>query len=224
MIYLLFPTVRPSVFKSTHLDWMNKCTDPNNITTKVVVSSEEHKTQLDEYDTIIDNSNKEGVCYSSYCLTKDLELNDTDIIILASDDFFPPDKWDEYLINKFIDFNGCLFVADGYQNTQVKDGELSITIPIMTFDCLKQLNKAIYHPSYLHFFADTELFKNVKALNLLKDNRDIDNVIFEHRHHVVRKRNEDEYDLRNNNKWGHDSANYFNRMQLPISERIKIEV
>jgi hypothetical protein len=155
-------------------------------------------------------------------LTKDIEANDKDIIILASDDFFPCENWDLYLQEKFKEFNGCLFVNDGYQDPNARHGWLSITIPIMTYDCLKQLNKAIYHPSYIHFFGDTELYNNVRDLCLLKDERDVDTVVFEHKHHVTGKRRCDDVDLQLTKAWEYDKPNYGNRAKMFVSDRIKI--
>jgi hypothetical protein len=222
MIYLLFCTIRPDVFKITHKEWMDKCDDKNNVVTKVVVSSEKDKKCLPYYDVLVSKYDKIGVCHPSYMLTKSLNVQDEDIVILASDDFFPCDGWDSYLINIFSTFNGCLFVDDGYQDGNFPKECLSITIPIMSGHCLKILNMAMYHPSYIHFFGDTELYRNVRDLCLLKDVRHSDGVVFEHRHHVFGKRKRDDIDDILAKTWNVDKTNFDSRQNLHVSERIKI--
>jgi hypothetical protein len=226
-IYILWATVRPEMFYDTYNHWKSNCSNIDNIFLKVAVANDNQKQQIDNYNInncevfIADNGVK-GVCYPSYYLTSNLYVNDNDIIILSSDDFFAPANWDMYLYEQFKDFDGCLFVNDGYQNPQVINYRTSITIPIMTFNCLKLLNKAIYHPSYSHMFGDTELYFNVRDLGLLKDNRINDNTLFEHRHFCVGKREKDSNDDDYVKSWTKDEDNYNKRMKLSVYDRIKI--
>lgn len=228
-IYMLWSTVRPKMFLDTYNYWMSKNSNKFNIYLKVAVSNDIDKSLIESYklpncDVIVANNGTIGVVYPTYCLTRDLLADDDDIIILCSDDFFPPNHWDIYLEDQLRHFNGCLFVNEGYQNPLVINDRTSITIPIMTFDCLRRLNKAIYHPSYIHMFSDTELYFNVRDLKLLKDNRIDDKTLFEHRHFVVEKRQKDEFDSQYNKNWDKDHENYIKRMKLDVLDRIKIEV
>ena len=46
MIYLLWPTARPEVFKKTYAEWIKKADRPEFITTLVAVDNESHYTDL----------------------------------------------------------------------------------------------------------------------------------------------------------------------------------
>lgn len=203
MIYLLWPTIRPDVFKETYKIWESRAV--SNFTTI---------TNTDIYDRI-------GVCAPSYKLSSTLIANEDDIVILASDDFYPPIHWDEYVINKLSGKTGALFVNDGYQLPDSSNMKYpSITIPIMTYGCLLKLNKIIYHPEYNHMFSDSELYLNLKELDLLIDDRK--GKEFTHNHWVNGKRNADIIDGQYNLKWKDDENTWNRRRKLPVEERIKI--
>ena len=155
-------------------------------------------------------------------LTTNLETDDEDILLLLSDDFKCPYGWDEYLYKKFADFDGALFLNDGYQDVNVKEGCLCITLACMTFSALKKLNKIVFNPAYNHFFSDTEAYVNLRQLDILKDDRDIDNMVFYHNHYCRGGRKQDEYDLKNHRHWGTDHETFDKRMQLTLDERLRI--
>ena len=47
---------------------------------------------------IDDDTNKRlGCVWPTWCLSRDLEVNDFDVVIVASDDYSPPLNWDQYL-------------------------------------------------------------------------------------------------------------------------------
>jgi hypothetical protein len=98
----------------------------------------------------------------------------------------------------------------------------AITIPIMTYGCLKKLNMTIYHPAYNHMFSDCELYMNLKELNLLYDDRLNDETTFEHLHYAAGKRQPDGADQAYNQKWKEDEITWNIRKLLPVEERIKI--
>lgn len=223
-IYFLWATIRPGMMLDTYNEWMRKCTHPENVCMKVAVSTYDQKSIIDNFnlnntDVIVVND-KKGYNHAITVLTTQLETDDDAILLLLSDDFFPPDKWDLYLNEKFSDFDGALFLWDGYQ-LLVKEGALCITLACLTFSCLKKLNKIVFHPDYNHFFSDNEAFVNLNTLGLLRDDRDIDNVIFEHRHYIVGKRQQDEHDLRNYSFWEQDHQTYDDRMKMTIEERLR---
>jgi hypothetical protein len=98
----------------------------------------------------------------------------------------------------------------------------AITIPIMTYGCLKKLNMTIYHPAYNHMFSDCELYNNLKDLELLYDDRINDTTVFEHLHYAAGKRNADQADQAYNAKWSEDEVTWNKRKLLPVEKRIEI--
>ncbi|MCX8130426.1 MAG: hypothetical protein N3I35_10040 [Clostridia bacterium] len=228
MIHILWCTIRPQTFMQTHSDWMAKCSCTENVKTMVALNTEEHAAIIRPYgekyslETIIVGDERIGMAYPAYCLSSRLKADDMDVVVLASDDIFPPEAWDEYLINKFADFSGCLYVRDGYQENIKNKGLPSITIPIMTYNCLKELNHVIYHPEYRQLFCDSELYINLKEKGLLKDDRESDMTTFEHRHYLVNKRDADIYDSVFGSYWNRDAAVFKRRMCLSLEDRLKV--
>jgi len=235
-IHILWCTIRPAQFKSAHSEWIKRADNKENIYTYTAVNWGEHATELSNYldcknkDYIITlNTNKIGVCYPSYQLSSNLGIkmgkcDDNDIVIFASDDFMVPQGWDTYLISKLNDKGDvALFVQDGYQLPDSSNMlHPAITIPIMTYGCLKKLNMIIYHPAYNHMFSDVELYDNLKDLNLLYDDRMNDNTIFEHLHYAAGKRPADQADQAYNSKWGEDDLTWQKRKLMSVEDRLKL--
>jgi hypothetical protein len=232
MIHLLWCTIRPEVFKQMHPYWIGRSKNPNNVKTHVAVNFSQHEEIISDYfnNNNLDNrlitvkTNKIGVCYPSYQLSSTTEGESSDIIVFASDDFLPPQNWDEYLINKL---NGkgdvCLMVRDGYQLPDSSNMlHPAITIPIMTFGCLRKMNGVIYHPAYSHMFSDCELYDTAKDLGVLYDDRLNDNTIFEHLHYAAGKRNADSADQAYNAKWKEDEITWNKRKVMSVEERILV--
>jgi hypothetical protein len=232
MIHILWATIRPDTFIKTHTEWIKKASNTEGIKTYVAVNWVDHANKLKDYlknDYLITlNTDKIGVCYPSYQLSSNLgtkmgKCEDSDIVIFASDDFLPPENWDEYLIEKMKNNSGLLMVRDGYQLPDSSNMLYpAITIPIMTFDSLLKLNKIIYHPKYNHMFSDVELYFNAKDLNILIDDRLNDETIFEHHHYAAGKRNVDQADQAYNAKWKEDEITWNKRKVMPVEERILV--
>ena len=232
MIHILWCTIRPVQFKSAHSEWIKRADNPQNIQTYVAVNWQQHADELREYlksnFLITVNTNKIGVCYPSYQLSSNLGIKmgvtkDDDIVIFASDDFMAPQGWDTYLINKLRGRDDALMVRDGYQLPDSSNMlHAAITIPIMTYGCLKKLNMTIYHPAYNHMFSDCELYNNLKDLGLLYDDRMNDTTVFEHLHYAAGKRNADEADQAYNAKWKDDEITWNNRKVMSVEERIVV--
>jgi len=233
MIHILWATIRPEQFKNAHSEWIRRSEVPDNIKTYVAVNWMEHADNLRDYlknDYIITlNTNKIGVCYPSYQLSSNLGIKmgsckDDDIVVFASDDFMAPEGWDTYLVNKLEDKGDvCLMCLDGYQLPDSSNMLYpAITIPIMTYGCLKKLNMTIYHPAYNHMFSDCELYMNLKELNLLYDDRLNDETTFEHLHYAAGKRQPDGADQAYNQKWKEDEITWNKRKLLPVEKRIEI--
>ena len=234
MIHLLWCTLRPQQFIEFHKKWISRCSNTENVTTHVLVSTESEKSYLEKYFTNISKTKNRivvfkpdyiGVCLPSYKLSSTLECGDSDIVIFGSDDFLAPEGWDIYLNDQLGDKNGLLFVRDGYQAPDSSNMQYpAITIPIMTGESLKMMNNVIYHPSYHHMFSDCELYMTARDLGILIDNRKVDDTIFEHVHWVTGKRKADQADQSYNLKWKEDEMMWNSRKSLPVEKRIEVNI
>ena len=230
MIQLLWCTIRPTVFVQMHSQWISRSKNPENIKTHVAVNTIEHFNQIDtylkntpshKYRIISVNSKKIGVCYPSYKLSSTTEGSDGDIVVFASDDFYPPQNWDEYLYKTLEGKDGGLMVRDGYQLPDSSNMQFpAITIPILTWGCFEKLNKTIYNPVYVHMYSDCELYLNLKDSGLLIDNRLTDTTTFEHLHYASGKRTPDQFDQSYHHSWKEDEIVWNKRKNMTINERI----
>lgn len=229
MIHLLWCTIRPDVFKQMHPYWMGRSVDPKNIKTHVAVNIDQHSNIINEYfksngqdhRIITVKTDKIGVCYPSYQLSSTTEGKNEDIVVFASDDFLPPQNWDQYLISKLENKEGGLMVRDGYQLPDSSNMQYpAITIPIMTWGCFEKLNKTIYNPVYTHMYSDCELYLNLRDTGLLIDDRINDSTVFEHLHHAAGKRRADQLDVQYHAKWQEDELTWNKRRSIPVSERL----
>jgi len=225
MIHILWCTIRPQQFMHFHKVWMERSENKDNIKTHVAVNWQQHKDELKDYpvDVMVIETKTIGVCYPSYQLSSNLECEkDSDIVVFASDDFLPPEKWDTYLINKLNGIDGSLFVPDGYQLEDSSNMiDPCITIPLMTYGCLKKLNKVIYHPVYNHMFSDNELHLNCKELGMLI-NCYHDGIQFLHVHHSAGLRQTDQADAHYHSKWQVDQQMWNKRKLMKLEERLKV--
>lgn len=232
-LHLLWCTIRPTIFVQMHSIWISKVGILNGIEieTHVAVDTQSDANIVDEYlkstglkyRIIIVDTNTIGVCYPSYKLSSSTNGKNGDIIVFASDDFLPPNDWVNYLFNKIGDRDCGLMVNDGYQAPDSSNMlHPVITIPILTYSTFEKLNKIIYHPAYSHMFSDSELYINLKDLNLLYDDRLTDNTIFEHFHHASGKRTADNADVAYSHKWVSDSATWQKRKLLSVEKRLEV--
>jgi hypothetical protein len=228
-IHILWATIRPNAFVTMHKIWLERATDKNNIITYVAVNSEADanvvKQVLSKNDeVVVVTTDRRGVCYPSYMLSKDLEGENDDIVILASDDYLPPNNWNSYLKEKLYNREGGILINDGYQAIDFSNmADPIIGLPILTFGCLEKLNKIIYNPYYNHLCSDAELYINLKELGLLIDERSMDNVIFEHLHWSSRKRQADLNDQSYYDNFENDKKTWEARKKMTLEERLKYE-
>ena len=216
MIKLLWPTVRPEVMKQTYKHWIDTAAKQNRISIKIAVNTQEQRDQLTGFkDVIIIGDKRRGPVYATSRLAKEVEGEPKDIVILVSDDFYSPPKWDIWLDKQFKNHNGALMVRDTWQQGDC------ITIPIMTYSCLLKLNRIIYHTSYTWQFSDEELYHNLHDLKLLKSMRNKKYPIFEHRHWCNGKRKFDGNDVFGTKSGGADNKNFRQRMKMKVQERLK---
>ena len=73
-------------------------------------------------------------------------------------------------------------------------------------------------------FSDCELYNTSKELDLLIDDRMQDTTIFEHHHHASGKRRPDQFDQSYYNKWKEDEITWNKRKNMPVEERILVNL
>ncbi len=231
MIKLLWCTIRPALFINSYNEWIKRSEKPSNIDISVCVNSSEQRNQILEkfknMDVVIsDKPERIGVAYPSYLLSSNLKINSDDIVVFASDDFIPPQKWDTYIEKKLVGKKACLMVNDGYQSYDFSNmAEPVFSIPIMTYSALVNMNKIIYHPVYNHLCSDAELYLNAKELNLIIDDRLKDkDVIFEHHHWSNKKRNADINDQNYYSKFESDKEKWELRKKMSLNERLVVSL
>lgn len=222
--YILWASIRPNFISSNSKRWIDRCQNKENLYFKIAMATEEQKKEVESFNIpncdVIAVTEKPGYNYAITSLTLNLEVNDEDVLILLSDDFSCPENWDEFLNKKFENYEDAVFLDDGYQDKNAKVGCLCITLACMTFKCLKKINKVVFSPYYFHFFSDTEAFQNLNQLGLLKDNRDTDNMLFKHEHHIFGMRQQDEADRKASEKFNFDKEIFNQRLKMTAKERL----
>jgi len=218
MIHILWATARPTLFMETYNIWLQKAVDSTRIKIYTAVNTDAEAEVLKEYNCMVTGDNV-GVTIPATALSKkifNMDLPDDDIVIFASDDMFPPVNWDVLLDNQFDGYNGCIVFNDGIQYNPI------VTLPIMTFDTLKQLNGIIYNPAYTHSYSDNELYDNLVELGMIRDiRRSAALIVFEHRHHIVGKRKADKIDVKFLTHEGTDHAIYNRRKSMSLEDKIR---
>ena len=203
----------------THQVWTERAQNPQEIITYVAVNNVE---QHDELTSIIDkrvniyiSGDVVGVTNACDYLTHlpELDGEDNDIVILASDDMYAPPLWDKWIKDNLKEPYKALMVNDGY----IKQN--NITIPIMTMGCLKMLNRIIYHKSYKHSYSDTELYDNLKSMKILQDLWS-KSPIFEHKNWANNKRRCDIVDTQIRSYVNSDAENWNMRKKLSLLDRL----
>lgn len=213
MIHLLWPTVRPAMMEDTYAHWWRNAANKQfKIMIAVNTADQKKAIKIPNADIII-TGNKRGVTGPCHAMAQRVDGPDSDIIVLASDDFYAPKDWDAWLVDFLANKTAAVRVNDGYH---IQD---SLTIPIMTMGCLKKLNRFIYHPSYVHQYSDTELFHNLKDLDLLLDAWKT-SPVFEHKNWAMKKRAIDEHDQHYINVVSRDANNWAVRSKLPVADRL----
>lgn len=142
--------------------WLSKANGPANIEHILSIDSDDVEKfkymELFKNSTVLVNHNSNVVQATNHAACEATG----DIMIYMSDDFFPPDEWDEKVQNSFdriyftegIDAIACVKVDDGLQPMHVR----VMTIPI--------INRALYlklgffwHPGYFSMFCDQWMYE-----------------------------------------------------------------
>lgn len=215
MIYIFWPTCRPKMMLETFDFWMSRCVKPENVHIRIGVDTREDLVEVDHFDDVVFCEHcRKGVVDPLNKMLEDFEVNDNDIMIVASDDFYPPPSWDFYLENEAMEnFNGVLKVNDG----QMAD---IITIPIMRYSAFVKMGRIIYHPAYRHMFCDKELHDTAQELGICRS-VERSAPLWEHRHPVFGTRDPDIHDNFNNEMYQEGKEIYAKRRYLTLTERME---
>lgn len=215
------------MFKTNYQKWIDNAKDFSIVDTYIAVNNEGQKKEIlndfPNVDIKVIGENL-GVCKPIYEITKDLKGKDDDILIGVFDDVSCIPNWDEYLLNYYKDYTGALLINDGVQHYGETVRLVAISMPVMDIRTLKQLNRIIFHPEYKHYFADNEVYFNLKELGLLWDIRKFDKTIFQHEHYwIINKRKLDAIDQQIIDNCGdYDRIVYEKRMKLPLQKRLEV--
>jgi len=216
-IHLLWPTVRPEAMKAAYRHWMEAAIRKDWIRLKLAVNSESDRAHLAEFpDVLVLGAKRRGAAFATYSLFKEVAGEPGDVVVFAADDIFAPPSWDDWLVAQFAGRDDAIIVNDGGQYGPC------VPQPIMTYSCVLRMNRAVIHPSYQHFCADSELYTNLSEMGALRDLR-ASPTVFEHRNWAWLKRAKDEHDEYNIGVWARDAENLHARLQMPLSERLKVD-
>lgn len=225
MIRILWPTIRPKMMMETCTHWMYAAHNPMDVHVTVAVNTDDEKRQLQFScflnSVIVVGTRRRGACYAVYKLGQHVQGDPDDIVILASDDFYPSQGWDTAIKKQMEGWDGSLLVADGMQERMANPNVM--TIPVMRMSCLLRLNRILNHPLYHCWAADNELYRNLNELGLVKNVRGGPGRIeIEHRHWLNKKREADEHDAYAQSQCSHDRATWKRRMRMPLKQRLAL--
>lgn len=222
MIYLICSTIRPQKFVNTHEEWAFNASNNDNFTTKVVVDTEKDQRFLENlgYDVIRYTGGTRGITKPLTMLTQSMiYVKDNDIIVVMSDDYYPPKDWDKFLIDTYKEYTGGINV---YEGRPEKIQNEIVPLPIVDGATLKKLNYIIYHPAYTHMYSDNELRDNLAEMGLIKNFGITCPYKFEHRHWVFGKRTQDDHDKTLGKLAILDKQIYAKRKELTLEQRLEV--
>jgi len=173
-ISLIHPSrSRSKMALDTVMEWASKASNPESI--QYILSIDNDEPYLDGYQKVIDaaddlfedafyvKDNNKNVVMAANVAAKEAECG---IIVLMSDDFSCPEKWDEFILENIN--------PEKEEALQVNDGAWPehrniMTLPIITKKLYKKLGY-IYNPIYEGYCADTDLGETCNAMGILKKN------------------------------------------------------
>lgn len=180
MIHLIYPSrSRPQKCYNNLTNWL---ADTYKEGIKWIVSVDEDDPELLTYKSafpilkdgrgLLINNNKSSVDAINHAA----KFTTEDIIIVVSDDMDRPQMWDAKLIQEVKGkTDWILKTKDGIQ-------DWIITLPILDRAYYNRFGY-IYHPDYLHLFADTELTCVADILG----RKITSNLLFPHNHYSIGK-------------------------------------
>jgi hypothetical protein len=171
-LLIKFPTRnRPEKFKTVYQKYYDYLSGNNEV--KFVISMDVDDPTMNNDNIkkwLIDHPSTKKFNYSEnkskiQAVNADLDGEDSDVLLLASDDMIPQIKgyddiiFDEYFKN-FPSFDGAIKFNDGLRNDEL------MTLCVMGWKNYKDFGY-IYHPEYTSLYADTEQTLVFKKKNKL---------------------------------------------------------
>lgn len=213
-LLIKFPTrSRPEKFFSVLDKYYNLLDEPSN--TRFIISCDQDDLTMNCESVIkkfksyknlefFFGNNKNKI----EAINADLNTDDYDIILLASDDMIPQEQGYDTIIRQtfkkfFPDTDGVLWFNDGYQGQNLN------TLCILGKKYYNRFNY-IYNPTYISLWADTEFTDVSKILNKVKY---IPHVIIKHEHPVWLGEKWDSLQIKNDSFNNIDQTNYLKRKE-----------
>ena len=181
---------RPDMAIETMVNWMRKAVNPSQI--EYIFSFDSDDETLLDYTYNLGKTNypflhtvNDNTCLVE-AANKGASKATGDLLILLSDDFDCPNRWDELLygvIGTDASKPKAILINDGI----CEAGDI-LSLPIINRTLYDKLGY-IYHPSFFSLFADNALLEVSERLGALINAR---HIIFQHKHYTVGLSQEDE--------------------------------
>lgn len=216
-ISLIHPSrQRPDIAIATAIKWLNSLSDKGSV--EYILSVDSSDPTLKDYERlfkderILVNDNKSAIEAINYAAT----IATGNIIVVMSDDFDCPDKWDELLLT----------ALEGKEDFVVKTSDgcqpWIITLPILDRKYYDRYGY-VYNPEFLHLFSDTEMTHVGHLLGRVINLP----IVFSHHHYTqVHGHKFDDVNAKNDKTWAQGEAVYLKNLKenFGIANPLPIEL
>jgi glycosyltransferase involved in cell wall biosynthesis len=207
MITLLHPSRgRAEKAKATFDRWMEKSSGLIDI--EHVLSIDINDPQNDNYHYVFGKSGYSKVISSNNnnlveATNEGAKAAKGDIIVLLSDDFDCPQKWDEHIEYIFSRNKCCVLKTfDGVQ-------DWIVTLPIMDREYYEKYGY-FYYPEYSHMFCDTDMTHKAELEGSLIVRN---NLVFTHQHYTTGAAKKDAINVKADDTWEQGMYVYLQRVK-----------
>lgn len=178
---------RPEQAKETYNKWMSKSQVPSRIEYVLALDHDDpDRLSYVDWPNMVVGPHKTAI----EAINNAAPHTKGRIIIVVSDDFDCPIKWDEHLLSAIGDNEDfVLKTQDGLQ-------PFIVTLPIM--DRFYYNSKGyVYYPGYQHMFCDTEM----TAVAYMEGKLLTSELMFPHNHYTTGRNRRDEISIKNDATW-----------------------
>lgn len=211
-ILVKFPTRnRKEKFFNVLQKYYDYATDKNNLEFLITLDDDDLSMNNDEVRLKLNSFKNLKYIFGQsdnkiHAVNRDMEDDNWDIVLLASDDMIPIQLgYDEVIRNKMKEFypdtDGVLWFNDGFQGNKLN------TLCILGKKYYQRFNY-IYYPKYKSTWSDNEF---MDVANILKKQKYFNDVIIKHEHPDWGYGNRDEIHSQNFNNVNWDSQLYHKR-------------